>query len=652
MPFTDEARHAGLSYRPDIDGLRAVAVVPVVLYHFGVPGFGGGYVGVDVFFVISGFLITGLIFGAMQAGRFSLAEFYERRARRILPALFAMIAAAFIAALLLFFPRDLVRFGESAAAAALFGSNIDFWLQAGYFDAGAEVKPLLHTWSLAVEEQFYLLFPALLWLAGRRRAVLLACVGVLAAASFALSLWGVGHAPSAAFYLLPFRTWELMLGAALALKAMPAPRTAWQSDLLVVGGLALIGVAVFGYDSTTRFPGAAAILPCFGAALVIHAGGEGRIARLLAARAVVFVGLISYSLYLWHWPVRVFAGYVWPGASQPFAKAALIAFSLVLALLSWRFVERPFRARPLGIARGRLFAGAGAAMLACLVLAGGLALAKGLPQRFSPEVRRIVAEAGDIEPLRHRCFNITPKRVEQGRACIIGAAGARPSFLLWGDSHADAVLPAVEAAAKKAGRAGLFIGHGRCPPLLGVTLADESDDLCAHLNDDTLRIAQQDGIATVILAARWAYYDRGIGFGIDANEHPRLVDREGGDNHAIFVRALDRTVAALKGRQVVLVMPVPEAWVSVPEALARAALYGQTPTVASSAADYAARQGPARAALAGQGARLVDPASLLCGPVSCRVEADGRPLYFDNHHLSVFGALRLEPLFAARFVGD
>ena len=260
------------SYRPEIDGLRALAILPVVLFHYRASGFQGGFVGVDVFFVISGYLITSLIQSEMTRGTFSLAHFYERRVRRIFPGLFAMLAVVSAAAYIFFFPIDLVRYAQSLFATALFGANFEFWREAGYFDTFANQKPLLHLWSIAVEEQFYLLFPALLILlrkcAPRLRIV---AVGFIFVSSFALGAWGIGAAPVATFYLLPARAWELMLGALLALGAVPEVRSRIVLEILAGLGLILIAASVFAFTPETPFPGPAALLPCLGTALVIHA---------------------------------------------------------------------------------------------------------------------------------------------------------------------------------------------------------------------------------------------------------------------------------------------------------------------------------------------------------------------------------------------
>src|SRR5271170_3095038 len=295
-------------YRPEIDGLRALAILPVLLFHYRVSPFRGGFVGVDVFFVISGYLITQLIEAERREGRFSIARFYERRVRRIFPALFVMLTAATIAAAFILFPVDLVRYANSLLATAGFAANFEFWREAGYFDVAAAEKPLLHLWSIAVEEQFYLVFPALLLLFQSRRVAITLAIFVL---SFAFAVWGVIHAPSAAFYLLPGRAWELMLGALLALHAVPFIERRWIREALAVTGIALIAIAVFGYSKDTPFPGAAALLPCLGAALVIYSSVPGitSASAVLSLPPLVFVGRISYSLYLWHWPLYVFARY-------------------------------------------------------------------------------------------------------------------------------------------------------------------------------------------------------------------------------------------------------------------------------------------------------------------------------------------------------
>lgn len=654
MPHAQISERASLTYRADIDGLRALAVVPVVLYHFHVAPFGGGFVGVDVFFVISGFLITALIHAEMQTGEYTLIGFYERRARRILPALFAMMLAASAAGLWFLFPDDLVRFGKSAAATSVFVSNFDFWQQSGYFDASAQTKPLLHTWSLAVEEQFYLLFPLLLVLfrkAGRRSLLLL--TGGLVLASFAFSVWAVRSHPSLAFYLAPARIWELMLGATLALAGLPRP-SRWLAEALSLLGLALLGIAVFGFSADTPIPGENALAPCLGAALLLYAnaGGDTAAAQVLSWRPVVFIGLISYSLYLWHWPVFVFAHYLSLSPLGAFEIALAIALSILLAVVSWRFIEQPFRDRR-RFSRRAVFTLAGLGMAAGLAIGGTLVATNGLLQRYPAKVQAILAEADDIDPMERRCGGVTLDRLEAGFVCRIGDPRATPSFALWGDSHAVALIAVVSHVARRAGRSGYFIGHVGCPPMLDLRTTSEPSPRCPRVNALGLALIAAHGIKTIFITGRWAFHDQGHGTQADSRGEERLIDTDGvgGDQHAVFARLLERTVAKVsgKGRRVILLADVPEIDYDVPTMLARLALTGAVLDIRPTLAAYRLRQAfVARdfAALKQRyGVTILEPASILCTTSRCAVADAGRPLYRDHHHLSVFGAEHLAPLF-------
>ena len=300
------------NYRPDIDGLRAIAVLAVVLYHANIQPFGGGYVGVDVFFVISGYLITSLIHEHCRTGQFSIVQFYERRVRRIFPALFATVAFCFLVGCLLMMPLDYKQFGYSAVANALFASNLLFWLKTGYFDTDAEVKPLLHTWSLGVEEQFYILFPCLLLLLYKFwRNGVASILSLLLIASLFLSVWQVYDQPTSAFYLPLGRAWELLVGALLALSRDRLPHRVFFDGVLGLLGMALIFGSIFSLTADTPFPGLAALPACLGTAAIIYSGEQSKhfVPRLLSLRIVVLLGIISYSLYLWHWPLLVFAKY-------------------------------------------------------------------------------------------------------------------------------------------------------------------------------------------------------------------------------------------------------------------------------------------------------------------------------------------------------
>jgi hypothetical protein len=452
--------------------------------------------------------------------------------------------------------------------------------------------------------------------------------------------------------------WELMLGALLALRLFSIPAAARLHDFAATAGLALIGYSVFHYSPLTPFPGAAALVPCLGTALIIAAGEGAAVNRALCFKPIVFVGLISYSLYLWHWPVYVFARAALFRGPTPLETAILTALSFALAVLSWRFVERPFRSGTLGWRRPVLFRGAGIAMSATAACAALLVFGHGWPQRFSPAIRTILAGASDHEPRISECFGLTADDVRKGRLCPIGAKVQQASFLLWGDSHADALIPAVQSIARREGRGGLFAGTDSCPPLLGVKRADTAK--CAAFNDAVGEIATSKSIREVILEARWAKNAEGSSFGQEPAGRVRLYDdispgRTERETRDVFYRGLDRTVRLLTraGKKVILVASVPEVGFPVPAYLARAKMADPDAKLTTSAAVYGERQKFVLWAFAQMHKRynteIVYPDRVLCRGGTCQVALKGRPLYRDAHHLTTFGAKQLMPLLAAVF---
>lgn len=336
-----------MKYRSEIDGLRSVAVLPVILFHAGAQIFGGGFVGVDIFFVISGYLITTIIVDELSRGQFSILRFYERRAKRILPALFVVCLVSLVMGWMFLHSRDFIDFARSLVAVASFSSNILFWLEADYFDTAAELKPMLHTWSLAVEEQFYIIFPLLLmalWKFGNRSLVWL--IAAICLGSLALAQWQVIHAPMTAFFLLPARAWELGIGALCAfhLRSDPAPMKPAQENALSLLGLALIALAIFGFDEHTPTPSVTTLAPTVGAALIILYANPGTwVHRLLSLRPMVGIGLISYSAYLWHQPLMAFARHNALYEPPWYVMAGIVALTLLLAWLSLKYIETPVR---------------------------------------------------------------------------------------------------------------------------------------------------------------------------------------------------------------------------------------------------------------------------------------------------------------------
>jgi len=663
-------------YRSDIDGLRALAVVPVVLFHAGVPGFPGGYVGVDIFFVISGFLITGILVREIDAGRFSLIAFYERRARRILPALLAVLAACFAAGAVISPPDHFEDLAISAFAAAAFAANIWFaQLSADYFAPEIELEPLLHTWSLAVEEQFYIVFPLLLMALSRRgRRVRLAAVGAICAVSLGLAAEAVGRAPQAAFYLAHTRAWELGLGALLALGAFPARASRPVTEAVGLAGLGLIAASVALYDAATPFPGLAALPPCLGTAALIWAGGQHRTLarRLLELRPLVAIGLISYSLYLWHWPVLAYLRLAQGTLELPLGVGlAAVAVAVGLAWLSWALIEQPVRRRPpRGPGRRVVFAGAGAGLAAVMALAVVVWQANGFVGRFPPEVQAAFAGRHDINPDRRACFDKMPP---QG-ICVFDGPGpaapdpaARADLLLWGDSHAAALMPGVKRAAGAAGLSGRFAGRPACAPLLGLDRRDiDARFDCAGFNAAVMAwLRARDDMALVILSARWQTAVESVrppgeskGPVLWAPAGNRQDAGAGAPQHAVVAEALHATVDAIRatGREVLILGPVPEIGWSVPDGLARRMIldspHPRAPDQAAVAARHA-RTGALQAALdARPGVDVLAIAPALCGAGECRIARDGRPLYTDDDHLSRFGAETVLAPLLARYLAQ
>jgi len=508
------SRHGGTSssYQPDIDGLRAIAVALVLLFHASL-GFPGGFVGVDIFFVISGFLITNLILKSLDSGTFSLTDFWVRRITRILPAAWVMVVVVLCAGLVLLVPSDYDSLAQSAIAQQIMLANVYFWKHTGYFAGTAELLPLLHTWSLAVEEQFYLGYPILLMILNRcGRSVMSVVLVLLTVASFVMSVHGVHHHPSATFFFLPTRAWEMSLGGLLCFVPPPARLPRLLAELVGWSALAAMLGASLAFTAATPFPGAAALLPCVAAAVLIwmNAACSTSVARLLAAKPLVFVGLISYSLYLWHWPLFAFSRY-WHDAELPVAtRWLLLAATAIAATLSWRFVEVPCRNGRNSQSPAGVF-GAAALALGCALLCAGLIVwHRGLQWRASPEVQRYHLTASS-DPYRHE---ISVDQAERGDFPVLGDPNGPMSCILWGDSHAMAVMAGLDAACKSLGFRAYQATHSSTPPVVDMVYASQFglNRLAPQFNAATLNFIRTKRIPVVFLSGRWANYAKLDGF--------------------------------------------------------------------------------------------------------------------------------------------
>lgn len=439
-----------MKYRPEIDGLRAIAVIPVIFFHAGVSVFGGGFVGVDVFFVISGYLITKIILSEMEQGTFSLINFYERRARRILPALFLVMLVSHVFAWLWLVPGDMKDFSQSLIAVSTFSSNILFWCKSGYWDAASELKPLLHTWSLAVEEQYYILFPLfllLVWRIGKRW--ILGSFMLVVGISLATAQWGAYHHPTATFYLLPTRGWELAIGACIAFYVLQRKDT--FSKLLshktvkeVVGalGLLMIGYAVFTFNESIPFPSVYTLLPTIGTGLIIvFSSSQTIVGRLLSTKPLVALGLISYSAYLWHQPLLVFARHRSLAEPSELTFVILAFLSIPFAYLSWRYVEKPFRTKGV-FSRKMIFSYSIIGSVAFFVIGLVGHFTNGFDSRASSS--GFTADA--IEYKLNANFGLSETCEGKFTLSPDCRTDDRPEILVWGDSYAMHLVEGIMAS--------------------------------------------------------------------------------------------------------------------------------------------------------------------------------------------------------------
>lgn len=646
-----------MRYRPEIDGLRAIAVLAVVLFHAKVPGFNGGFVGVDVFFVISGYLISGLILNQTEAGTFSFKTFYSRRARRLFPALFFTLALTFGAGAILLPAAPFADLAQTTQAALLAVSNFHFWLAAGYFDSAADTKPLLHTWSLAVEEQYYLLWPALLLLIIRRaRRYLIPLLGIMLLASLLSSEFMLSRDAEAAFYLLPFRAFELVLGTLVILLEPRLRIGNIFAEGLLLAGLALIAWSVFTYGDKTPFPGLHALLPCLGTAAALL-GGQARISgAFLRVRAVIGIGLISYSLYLIHWPLIVFLlALKTERALGPIDQVGVVGVSFALALLMYRFVERPFR-RPRDRAQALSPAGFG---LVCTSLALGLLYLAANAWGHEGWPWRVPDQAWAADRPWRKCVDL-----EDGYpGCAVGDIRLpKPDIMVIGDSHAAVLRAAIDRLARRYGlRANIWTFPG-CPAIFGTykiyaeARLRERQEKCKAQIQAWETDLLDNPYPIIVLASRWtSLLEPSVG-GDRTLRRDLLLDREDPEPdpeiaRRVFSAKLQETVDRLaQAGSKVIVFSEPPRLRSSPadcqpgplDVLLGRPRASQCDLIDyQPAMDHLAFSDRIIRGLAAEGVLPVMISDIFCDPAkaSCDIARGTRLLYRDDNHLSNHGAM-------------
>ena len=635
-------------YRPDIDGLRAIAVLPVLFFHYGVDGFSGGFVGVDIFYVISGYLITSIVARDLESGRFSFASFYERRIRRIFPALFAVVFSCVLASLVVLIPDDLSSFGKSLVAMTLFISNLFFKRLGGnngYFGRVSETQALLHTWSLSVEEQFYLFFPAtLLFLARWAKRRTIQWLWVAAAVSFVVNVWATQHRPLAAFYVVIPRAWELLLGALLALKAVPALK--WRAGREIGGtfGLGLIAWSVFVFTENTAFPGFSALLPCVGAALIIYSGESGPswVRSLLSCRPLVFIGVISYSLYLWHWPILVFSRRFLTRPLTGAETAFMIAASLILAFLSFELIESPFRGGASPVSRRQIFSGALTVSLLSITIGYVMYSSHGLPGRYDRATQQLVAKnvKSKNDYYGDACSNW--KRpihsITDINFCSLGPASAKKVMYL-GDSQVQQLYPLLQKmydAGELRDKGVVFAVNQGCPVAERINRVGFFCDSFTHF---ALERAREQDIDTVYIGFIVWPRLRGVGFCESANGKC-IQTISGEQGRRIFFDELEQHIHDLRvlGKRVILSLPFPVYEESIPDLEIRDAVLGKFGLSRSATELTVAGARNQELSIArSTGAVVFDPRESLCRRGQCVTAIDGVSIYRDNVHITASG---------------
>lgn len=601
---------SSIKYRKDIDGLRAIAILPVLLFHVGYSWFSGGYVGVDIFFVISGYLITKILINDINNGTYSLLTFYERRIRRIIPALTCVILFVLVASPFFLAPDNYSFLPKEIIGTLLFASNIVSFLKSGYFSTDAEQRPLLHTWSLGIEEQFYIISPIVLYLAFKyfRSRVGLILV-IFTIVSFVLSVIFTKNHPTASFYLLHTRYWELSFGALAAAGVIKKAKKQYQNEALSVLGLLLILFAIFTFSSKTVFPGYTALLPVVGATLIILNAENTIIGKMLSLKPFVFIGVISYSLYLWHWPLVVFSHdkYI---IDLNLSREMLVAISVLIAWFSTRFIEAPFRDKQ-AYDRTKIFKHSGVAYSLLFLASFAIWPLKGWSERLSDEKAYILSSTKDYSPVRDKC-HFSSGVPETNQYCILGVKDGDPKLFVWGDSHGAEMSYALSKLT------GIYTAtYSACPPVVGFTSTERPE--CQMHNTRVLNfILSNENIKDVVLSANYSKY-------------------EGDERYSGFINGFENTVKKLTdaGKVVTVLDQIPAPGVNIPNDLANVNV------VVNKTFKY--NDVTFKKIHLESGINVFHFENYLCVSNDCGMMFENHPISFDDNHLSLTVAKIMAP---------
>jgi len=637
-----------LGYRPEVDGLRAVAVVAVILFHAHLGVAPGGYVGVDIFFVISGYLISSIIMRESEQGNFSFLRFYERRIRRIFPALFVVLTATAIASWFILPPEALQTFTQSLVATVGFVSNLFFWLKSGYFGGDADLFPLNHMWSLSVEEQFYIVFPFVVIIGyATRRWLLHAIILGTFVASLALCIYYTRHHQMAAFFLTPLRAWELLAGVIIAMNESrwrPAlEQRRWLPILMELAGLAAILIAIATYSDATPFPGWTAAVPVLGSALLIVAARPtSPVGRILASRPVVFIGLLSYSAYLWHQPLFALARASGLAEHGRPMFAALIAITFLLAALTWKFVEQPFRQKG-RFSQLQIFGGFFVLSGALVAFGAAGHLSKGFPGRYDADTLALNATTA-YSPERDRCHTDGVGYLKPEVSCRY--LGGTTRWAVFSDSHGPEIAYALAEELRPRGQGVLHLTFSGCQPALQFPASGPG--CSAWIQDSMAYLKRSPEITDVVVVFRYSFHL----FGDEAPVYPRLPndrpkflpERSPDEARRAYVESFVEMVRQLTaaGKRVYVVKPIPNLPGHVERYIFDAQRDAPGFQTGVTMDYYRARNAyilPVFDRLdALPGVTVLDPVPSLCNAERCASLIDGKAMYFDANHLSVAGA--------------